>query len=84
MALGRPVIATARGGSAEYLRDEVNALVVERDDPAAVAAAVRRLAEDRDLRARLREGGLTTAATYTADRFHRHLESALRSAVGGA
>jgi glycosyltransferase involved in cell wall biosynthesis len=83
MALGRPVIATARGGSAEYLRDEVNALVVDRDDPGAVAAAVRRLADDRDLRARLREGGLATAATYTATRFHRHLESALRSAVGG-
>src|SRR5689334_5009168 len=44
MATGRPVVATGRGGSAEYLRHEHNALVVAPDDAAALAAAVARLA----------------------------------------
>ena len=81
MGLGRPVIATARGGAAEYLRDGVNALVVEPGDPGAVAAAVRRLADDPQLRARLRHGGIATAKEHTAEAFHARVESALASAV---
>jgi glycogen synthase len=65
MAVGRPVVATGMGGSGEYLRDGENCVLVPPGDPAAVAAAVRRLAEDRALRARLREGGFETAARYT-------------------
>jgi glycogen synthase len=84
MALGRPVVATARGGAAEYLRDGVNALVVEPDDPAGVAAAVRRLADDPALRARLRHGGIATAKEHTAERFHARVEAALADAVRGA
>jgi glycosyltransferase involved in cell wall biosynthesis len=70
MARGRPVVATGTGGSAEYLRDGENALLVPRDDPGALAAAVRRLADDRGLRARLREGGVPTASAHTEERFN--------------
>ena len=62
MALGRPVIATGQGGSGEYLRDQENCLLVPPGDPRAIAAAVRRLADDPQLRARIRTGGLATAA----------------------
>jgi glycosyltransferase involved in cell wall biosynthesis len=82
MGLGRPVVATARGGAAEYLRDGVNALVVPPDDPEAIAAAVRRLADDPGLRARLRQGGLATASDHTAETFHARVEDALAAAVG--
>lgn len=69
MACSTPVIATATGGSAEFLADEANALVVPRDDPAAVADAVRRLADDADLRAQLVAGGLETASAFTLPRW---------------
>jgi glycosyltransferase involved in cell wall biosynthesis len=69
MAVGRPVIATGTGGSAEYLRDGVNALLVAPGDAAALRAAVERLREDPGLRARLREGGLATAREHTLSRF---------------
>ena len=70
MALGRPVIATGRGGSGEYLRHEDNALLYEAGDADALAAAVRRLAHDAGLRARLRVGGEKTAPLYTEDVFN--------------
>ena len=73
MAVGRPVVATGTGGSGEYLRHEVNCLLVPRGDAGALRAAVERLAGDPALRARLREGGLATAP--------RHTEAVLNEAV---
>jgi glycosyltransferase involved in cell wall biosynthesis len=53
MALGVPIIASRVGGLAEVLEDEVTALLVEPRDPAALAAAVRRLKDDPSLGARI-------------------------------
>jgi len=76
MAVGRPVIATGRGGSGEYLRDGANCLLVPAADPLAIAQAVQRLARDPSLRQRLRQGGLQTAGRYTEAAFN---EVVLRS-----
>ena len=65
MGRGRPVVATGRGGSAEYLRDGENCLLFDAWDADALAAAVRRLAGDPALCQRLREGGLETAPRHT-------------------
>jgi glycosyltransferase involved in cell wall biosynthesis len=74
MSQATPVIATRRGGSAEFLVDGVNCLEVGVDDPAAVAAAVRRLAEEPSLRERLARGGAETAAAHDVQRFADRLE----------
>jgi glycosyltransferase involved in cell wall biosynthesis len=84
MARARPVVATGRGGSAEYLRDEENCLLVEADDPAALASAVGRLAADRALRERLRDGGLATAPLHTEQVFNEAVEQAVLEAAGAA
>lgn len=68
MAAGVPVIASGTGGSAEYLRDEENALVAAPDDPARWALAIGRVARDGRLRATLREAGFATAARYSERR----------------
>jgi len=70
MALGRPVTASGRGGSSEYLRDEENCLLHVPGDPASLAATVRRLAGDAALRERLLAGGLRAASHYTESRFN--------------
>lgn len=80
MGKGRPVVATGRGGSSEYLRDEENCLLFEADDPIALAAALKRLANDESLRTRLREPGLETAATYTEAKYNARIERALQEA----
>jgi glycosyltransferase involved in cell wall biosynthesis len=84
MATGRPVVATGRGGSAEYLRHEDNALVVAPDDATALAAAVARLAADPDLRARLRWRGRATATGHPIGRAHAVARVALEEAAGTA
>ena len=83
MARGRPVAATGRGGSAEYLRDGENCVLFPAGDPAALAGAVRRLA-DAGLRERLRAGGLETAARHTDSAFNAAVERLLLEASGVA
>ncbi len=82
MAVGLPVVATAGGGSAEYLRDGVNALVVPRDDPRAVATAVERLSADPALRERLARGGRRTAERHTASAFNARVAGILERLAG--
>ena len=82
MALGRPVVATGRGGSGEYLRDGENALVFPPSEAPALAAAVRRLADDPALRTRLREGGLATAPLHTEEVFNAAVVAELERACG--
>ncbi|HWB65365.1 MAG TPA: glycosyltransferase family 4 protein [Mycobacteriales bacterium] len=82
MTQGTPVVATRRGGSAEFLVDEANCLAIEPDDPAALAAAVERLAHDAKLRLRLVRAGLATATELTVDRFADGL-AALHDAAAG-
>lgn len=83
MGRGRPVVATGRGGSAEYLRDGENALLFDAGDAAALAVCVRRLAEDADLRRRLREGGSKTAREHPATRFNEAVEATLARTAAG-
>jgi glycosyltransferase involved in cell wall biosynthesis len=82
MGIGRPVVSTARGGTTEFIRDGDNALVIAPDAPEELAAAVRRLAGDAALRARLRDGGRRTAAAHTADEFDRRTVDAIERAAG--
>ena len=57
MSLGTPVIATPRGGVAEWFRPGHNGLGIPPGDPAALAAAADRLALDRALARRLARQG---------------------------
>jgi glycosyltransferase involved in cell wall biosynthesis len=82
MAKGRPVVATGRGGSAEYLRDGDNSRLFPAGDATALAAAVQRLADDTQLRARLRAGGLETAPRHTEAVLDEAVERALLEAAG--
>jgi glycosyltransferase involved in cell wall biosynthesis len=83
MGIGRPVIATGRGGSAEYLRDRSNCLAVPPGDPRAIAAAVTELARDPELRARLRDAGFATAGLHTDAAWGDAVVAAVEAAVSG-
>ena len=61
MACGLPVIAPRRGGLADILHDEHNALVYDPGDMGSLLAQVRRIQHDPALRARLGAGALAHA-----------------------
>jgi glycosyltransferase involved in cell wall biosynthesis len=84
MGIGRSVVATPKGGALTYLRDEENALLVPAEDPRALAAAVRRLADDGTLRAKLRAAGERTAAEHSATRYEKDVVDELERAALGA
>ena len=68
MAAGVPSIAAKEGGPAEVVTDGVDGLLVNPRDPHALALALRRLADDGELRARLASAGPRTAALYSPER----------------
>jgi glycogen synthase len=85
MALGLPVIATAAGGTAEAVEHERTGILVPPADPAALSAAILRLAKDARLTASLAKGGQAWALGNLAfplfmDRLERLYRGALRSA----
>jgi glycosyltransferase involved in cell wall biosynthesis len=84
MAAGCPVVSTGVGGSAEYCHDGANCLRVPAGDATALAAAVRRLAEEPDLRQRIVAGGLRTAAELTLDRYAGQIERCLFAEIAAA
>lgn len=57
MTVGAPVISTYVGGTPEIIEDGVTGLLVEPDDPQALAAAIRRLGKDAALARRLGQAG---------------------------
>ncbi len=81
MALGRPVVATGRGGSGDYLEHGANSLLFTAGDAGALAAAVDDLAGDPELRARLRRGGRQTAEQHVDTEFNRRSIAELTAAA---
>lgn len=66
MASGLPVIGTTTGGSAEFFRNEENALTYPAGDDAALAECILRMARDTALRSRCSAAGHAEARTQFA------------------
>lgn len=87
MAAGVPVLATATGGSGEFLVDGVTCLRFPPGDAPALAAAVASAGSDPDLRDRLTAAGRRVAGRLTVDRTAAALEEwhlAAASELGAA
>jgi glycosyltransferase involved in cell wall biosynthesis len=82
MAVGRPVVATGRGGSGDFLRDRENCLLFAAGDPAALAQRVSAIAEDPGLRAALRAAGRATAEAHSEHEFNRRAVEEIERAAG--
>lgn len=66
LAAGRAVVASATPAMRDHLDDGVNAILVEPEDPHALARAIEQLERDHELRARLEQGARQAAAMATA------------------
>lgn len=82
MAAGAPVVATNVSGIPELVDDEVNGLLVEPDDPTALADALVRLHEDKRLAARLTAAGQATVRErFDGERLAEDLAALFREAI---
>jgi glycosyltransferase involved in cell wall biosynthesis len=82
MAAGTPVVATAVSGIPELVEDGVNGLLVDPEDPEALADALLRLRDDPDLTARLRAAARTTITErFDGDRLARELAALFEEAM---
>lgn len=81
MAAGRPVIASAAGGPAEIVSDQVDGVLVAPGDVAELAEAMTRLASDPALRARLAGAGREAVLRFALPTVVAQLESALTDRV---
>jgi glycosyltransferase involved in cell wall biosynthesis len=74
MACGVPVVATAVSGIPELVHHDLNGLLIDPDDPVALADALQRLHDDRELAARLaRAGEATVQERFDGDRLAHDL-----------
>ncbi len=64
MACGTPIVATRTGGVPEIVREGETGLLVGRNEPGELAAAVGKLLDDAQLRKRMSERGPALAAQY--------------------
>ena len=83
MAMERPVVASQFGGPAEIVRDGEEGLLVDPRDPAEIARALLRLADDPGARARMGRAGRARAEEcFSAARFAGDMSAALWEAAG--
>lgn len=81
---GTAVICTSRGGAAEIVRTDQDALVVDPCDVAALAGALQRGLDDPALRTRLRAAGAIRVEEFSIAASAQHYESLYRSATARA
>jgi glycosyltransferase involved in cell wall biosynthesis/ribosomal protein S18 acetylase RimI-like enzyme len=78
-ASGLPVIATDIRGCRDVVQDGVNGLLIPVQDPDAIAAAIRRLGDDSELRTSMGEAGRTKATEeFDEERVVQRVVSAYR------
>jgi glycosyltransferase involved in cell wall biosynthesis len=79
LAAGRPVVAAAHGGLTEIVKEGETGFLIEPGNPQALATALRRLADDPDLRTRMGEAAAADARErFTVDRMLDEIEALYR------
>jgi len=81
MACGVPVVATSSPGTRDIVTDGIDGLLVDRHEPAAVAAALARALGDATLRRRLAEAARRKADIYRTETIVAAYERALAGAL---
>ena len=83
MSMGLPVVATSVGGIPELVTHERDALLVEKRDVSALAAALSRVLENRQLHESLKWAGRESVLRHTNEAYYRAIAGIFQEALGG-
>jgi glycosyltransferase involved in cell wall biosynthesis len=83
MACGKPIVAARAAAVPETVMDGETGLLVDPEDPTALARAIAALLSDPDLRRGMGEAGRRRVEQYRADRVASSFLSSVRSALDG-
>lgn len=78
---GTPLVVTNRGGTVEFVHDQVDGLLVDPEDTTALAQAIGRVLADDDLAARLVSRGKVAVQEYSWDRVAERYEDLVADVV---
>lgn len=67
LVLGKPIVATDVGGVPEVIEDGVSGLIAPPGDPDAIGKSIARVLRDRALAARLSDGAIARAPTFSIE-----------------
>jgi glycosyltransferase involved in cell wall biosynthesis len=81
MAAGIPIVTTPAGASSELLTNGVNAFIVSKRDPVALAESIRRLIESQELRRQFGNEAQNTASQYELGKVHQRTLSIFETAL---
>ena len=84
LATGLPVIAAENRGTREYVQEGINGLFCRADDPATFAAAIRSLAEDRQLLERLQSRCRESVRLFSLENTEEIMSEVYRRAIHGS
>ncbi|MGH9735286.1 MAG: glycosyltransferase [Candidatus Acidiferrales bacterium] len=84
MAAGLPIVATAVGGVPEIVSDRNSALLVPKEDPAALSSAIARVLDSDVLRQQLSQAARNTASAYTPQAYCDFMFSLYRDCLAPA
>ena len=83
MSAGLPIVATAVGGVPEIATHEREALLVEKQNPVALAGAMERLLRDAELQSRLAEAARHRTLAYSPEAYCDSILSLYQSCLSG-
>lgn len=81
MAAGIPIVTTPVGASQELLTNGVNALIVGKRDPVALAESIRRLIGSQELRQQMGHEAQNTATQFELEKVHQRTLSIFETAL---
>jgi len=84
MCFGLPIVASRVGGIPDIIEDRVNGLLVEPNDPAALAEALGTLLDDQALQQEMHDANLEKATAYSAARMAASYDALYRKILAQA
>jgi glycogen(starch) synthase len=82
MSCGIPIVSTSTAGSSDILKNEINALIFDKEDPRSCAEQIQRISENPEIGESIRTGGRSTIEkNFRIDQMVHSIEQLLEESI---